>query len=183
MGRRAYNSYKNKVNIKKEINKRFKFGRDNDQGYQPNFDEEAKTPAGEEEEKSGGMFNRGKKLIGAAGKSLKKVAGKVSISKGKEDEDPTRYSVLPSKGDTLMNGPSQEDTHKRIWTKDGAVMVQKGEEYPGLNADRQREVIKSSVVKERAEILDEAIDEAQLDDGTYDPYANTGGEMRLDDDL
>lgn len=132
------------------------------------------------------MFGKGVKLIGKAGKSLKSgasnLASKVKISSAKEEEeDPTHYSALASSGENPVNG-GEEDNKQRLWTKDGAIMVDKKEQYANMNSDRPRETIKAQVVTDNQNILEEAIDDLQIDEGTFDPYS-ASGQMKLDDDL
>ena len=115
-------------------------------------------------------------------------------AKKTNEEDPAHYSVLPSEGDASTTPQVQDDGKKRVWTKDGAIMVDNTEEYAYMKAQSQDEIIApkhSSKVQavevkeedERTQKLDDALDELALEDGTYDPYSSTNaGMMHLDED-
>lgn len=145
-GTRVYNEYKNKNNIKKEINRRFRFNRD-DESPTGDFGESLNGPSEEakrnndeignqssaDRDKNSSMFSKGMAMAGLAAAGL---AAKVSFKKGskkqEEDEDPTRYHQLDDGCLDQQQQPSNSKT-TRLWTQDGVKIV-----------DEQNKVVMSS---------------------------------------
>ena len=99
MLRRCYKQKAAKVNIKKEINKRLRFGgfRQDDSNHPHSTTPNFPNSNGHEEEKSSenkSVLKKGMKFLGKAANS---IASKVKITKeeaGHNDDDPAQYHQL-----------------------------------------------------------------------------------------
>jgi len=136
-GRRAYDSYKNKVNIKKEINKRFRFNGDSENGPANDYSERFNQNSGNGEEskrnshnsndggsdKKAGVLSKGFKMAGSLAGSLASKVNFKKTSKKTEDEDndPSKYHQLDDGADHQQN--SRKDTTTRQWSQDGVKIV------------------------------------------------------------
>ena len=125
------------ASIKKETRKRFSSseGRRNESDRNDRNDEEAKrnfNPVRNHDEDNQRGFagnnklKEGVKLIGKAASSfMNKGFGVKKV----EEVDPAHYKMLASEDEGPPMGHNQDDGKKRVWTKDGAILVDKPSEY------------------------------------------------------
>lgn len=134
-GRRVYNEYKNRNSIKKEINRRFRLNRDDEnppndlnEGLSSNKEEENKgsndgnSSGGNQPAKDSSIFSRGLSTGLAMASGL---AAKVNFKKGskkeEEDDDPSKYHQLDDGADQQENRQQSKTT--RLWSAEGVKIV------------------------------------------------------------
>lgn len=132
--RRAYNEYKNRTNIKKEINRRFNFNRDdenpagnfrenlNSRNEESKRNDDSNNGSGGSDDKNKGIFSRGMAMAGIAAAGLAaKVSFKKESKKTDEDDDPTRYHQLDDGADQQQQ--SSNNKTSRLWTYEGVKII------------------------------------------------------------
>jgi hypothetical protein len=187
LGRRFYNDYAAQNNIKKEINKRFRFGdkeerkqtqRDqreslvegNGQNPLGPSDEEAKSNSDHAPVQEKPQESMMTKSINMFKSSAQQLAAKVNFSQVEvEDDDPAKYHQLDDGNNDKTTTLAAEST-TRVWSQDGATLIEKkGMETQSASVNKSSFVkVKASVVAEMpAELEDVNLDNSEEQNGNF----------------